>query len=105
MNTSTLLKYAAIAALVVTPVIAGAAPGPVEQCMNTFVAQNFPNTKATFVVEHQRDSAIRLPLELNSGSYEVVLKANDRNTGKLLGTATCAVKHNFVSLGEITAAP
>ena len=104
MKTSMLIKYAAIAALAAAPAIASAAAGPIEACMNTFVAQNFPQAKASYVMTNE-NSFLRVPLALNSGTYQVLLRANDRHSGKLLGTATCAVRNNNVSIGDITVAP
>ena len=77
------------AALTLAPILAQADDtAPIQRCMDTFAAQNFPNRPVAFVVA---DTAT-IPLVAREGTRTVQLVARAKSSGRVLANVTCNVK-------------
>jgi hypothetical protein len=94
----------AAAALSLTSFAASAADtDSVRACMESFVAQNFPDRVVSFQVKNDRTA---LPLIASTGTRSVELIATGKTSGRVIATATCKVKEGGregnVSVGPLT---
>lgn len=91
MKTSLPVRFGLVASLAFAPALAFSADvASVQGCMDSFAAQHFPDSKVSFVV--QGDTSLLMPLAANGGTRQVQLVASDRSSGRVLATATCAVR-------------
>jgi hypothetical protein len=67
-----------------------AEPDPIRACMDTFVAQNFPDRVVSYRVKAERPAS---PLLIAfPGTQYVDLVATVKATGEVIASATCKVK-------------
>lgn len=93
MKTVSPIRSALIASIAFSPALAfGADSESIQDCMDTFAARHFPNSKVSFVVED--DAGFPAPLIASTGTREVQVVASDADSGRVLATATCAVREN-----------
>jgi hypothetical protein len=96
----------AAAALSLTPYLAQAADSDlIRSCIDTFIAANFPDRPVSVVVKDT--SSGPQPLTVSTGTRDVQLVANDKASGKVIGSATCTIKPNAdkAKKGTVTVGP
>jgi hypothetical protein len=83
----------ATAAIALTPCLAQAADSDlIRSCIDSFVATNFPNHPVSVVVNDTPSGLA--PLAASTGTRTVQLVANDKTSGKVIGSATCTIKES-----------
>lgn len=104
MKTSLPVRFGLVASLALAPALAFSADAAsVQSCMESFAAQHFADSKVSFVV--QGDTGLLMPLAANSGTRQVQLVASERSSGRVLATATCAVRERAKSGRVIVLSP
>jgi len=90
MKTLSLVRSAVFATLAIAPAAFASDVDSIQGCMDSFAARNFADKNVSFVVEG--DTRMGLPLQANGGTRQVQLVATERNTGRVLATATCSIR-------------
>jgi hypothetical protein len=97
----------ATAALSLTPLLAhGSDSDLIRSCIDTFVAANFKDRPVSVVVNDAPRPAV---LAASGGTRSVQLVANEKASGKVIGSAICTIKDSAdkakkgsVSVGPLT---
>ena len=94
----------ALAALLLAPFVAQADDSAsVQRCMDSFAAQNFPDSSIVFVVKDEPFAP--LPLIARTGTQAVQLIATSKTSGRVLATATCKVRVDQGNKGKVVLLP
>jgi hypothetical protein len=98
------IMFAGAAAIGLAPFLIHAAESDsVQRCMDSFSAQNFPNSRITYVVND--GGRPLMPLIAQTGTQSVELVATSRSDGRVLGKSTCQVRDIGNREGEVLVAP
>jgi D-serine deaminase-like pyridoxal phosphate-dependent protein len=84
------IRTAMLASLAFAPAAFATDAASIQGCMDSFAARHFADSKVTFAIEG--DTGFSVPLVARGGTRQVQLVATARNTGRVLATATCAIR-------------
>ena len=76
----------------------------IQRCMDSFAAQNFPNSRIAYVVNNDGGRPL-MPLIAQTGTQSIELIATSRSDGRVLGKATCQVRDSGSREGEVIVTP